>query len=489
MKKYKLSRCTFEITRRCNKKCVHCARGDAENLTLPEWVIDKAIEEISDIEHIVIGNGEPLLEIDRIGYLIDKINGSNWTVTILELTTNGTICDRRIIDIFERFCSCRKGRSAILRISNDEFHDPAEYERAFEFYKPLVEDANKRISKKCNSFIKLRYTIENGAKHKMAYEGRAVDYIRSMGKKQEEFQLMPGTFPLYIHQISRPHRIKIIGNKISCALDILANGYVSFHELVSYKKLDALSIGNLAEKSFSNLVEDHNQKCVILCSEECVANNAKNVATYPLRNDYTLTYAKLRTVLIERIFYLRQLARERYPSIPAQDIIDGIQFPNSLELLKLIAETYERCPYYRKSMIEDIDRLSGTKKAAIYMGAICTAVLMYWNSSESRKYPYWLYGDDEDINEFLSQKFELEEKYVGETPYWLFDNVFGNEDDEETNTHKKQDDNNKVYVCNPDDINIHDVSYDSKETPSMLLEVNYSEEELFEAIKTLMANL
>ena len=97
-KKYKVLDLGIEVTRRCNKACPHCARGDAQDLTISEAMIDRMIEAVDDVRMVRIGNGEALLELDRIEYLIRKINESNWNTIYIETTTNGSILDRRIID-------------------------------------------------------------------------------------------------------------------------------------------------------------------------------------------------------------------------------------------------------------------------------------------------------------------------------------------------------------------------------------------------------
>lgn len=55
-----------EITRKCNKKCPHCMRGEAQDVTISEELIDKLINETEDVLSMSIGGGEALLEIERI---------------------------------------------------------------------------------------------------------------------------------------------------------------------------------------------------------------------------------------------------------------------------------------------------------------------------------------------------------------------------------------------------------------------------------------
>ena len=143
MKRYSFSALAIEITRRCNKKCPHCARGNAQNLTMSEEMIDRIINNAESVEHVTIGSGEALLEIEKIQYLIDKIIKSQWSTKLLELTTNGTIYDKRIIDAFEKICLSGHKNVAVLRISNDQFHDAGEYEQAYAYYKPLADESQQ----------------------------------------------------------------------------------------------------------------------------------------------------------------------------------------------------------------------------------------------------------------------------------------------------------------------------------------------------------
>ena len=69
-KKYSLHDLSVEITRRCNKNCLHCMKGDAQNVTITEDIIDRVIADIPDVARLSLVGGEPLLELDKIAYLI-----------------------------------------------------------------------------------------------------------------------------------------------------------------------------------------------------------------------------------------------------------------------------------------------------------------------------------------------------------------------------------------------------------------------------------
>lgn len=66
MKKYRFHELNIEITRKCNKRCVHCMRGEAQELTMSKEIIDRIFDDVLDVKRIVFGNGEALLEVERI---------------------------------------------------------------------------------------------------------------------------------------------------------------------------------------------------------------------------------------------------------------------------------------------------------------------------------------------------------------------------------------------------------------------------------------
>lgn len=62
-KKYSLHALSIEVTRRCNKNCLHCMKGDAQNVTITEAIIDRVIEDIPDVTRLVLAGGEALSEL------------------------------------------------------------------------------------------------------------------------------------------------------------------------------------------------------------------------------------------------------------------------------------------------------------------------------------------------------------------------------------------------------------------------------------------
>ena len=46
MEKLKLKGLGIEITRKCNKTCSHCMKGDSQNISLSKEIVDKLFSDI-----------------------------------------------------------------------------------------------------------------------------------------------------------------------------------------------------------------------------------------------------------------------------------------------------------------------------------------------------------------------------------------------------------------------------------------------------------
>lgn len=102
MEKIGFSGIAFEVTRRCNLKCKHCMRGEAQNIDLSEKVIDNFLNQTLGIDNILFTGGEPLLAIDKIGYIVDGIIKRNIIVREIHIVTNGTIKDPKFYEIIRK---------------------------------------------------------------------------------------------------------------------------------------------------------------------------------------------------------------------------------------------------------------------------------------------------------------------------------------------------------------------------------------------------
>lgn len=371
MKRYRFSALWIEVTRRCNKKCPHCMKGDAQDVTMDENTIDKIFRDVEDVEGIVIGSGEPLLELGRIEYLINKLIESRWSTRVIELTTNGSILDDRLIEILSLFCSAKDGNIAMLRISNDQFHDEAEYQNAYSFYSEQANIINSGIRKHLGkSGILVEYVLNNAKElGNLWYEGRAVDYIDSGNSPYMHRKNNVG-YP-YHHN----HRIRICGNTIPCSLRVLANGNVGFSETQSYDRSDALSIGNILSESMTEIIDNHNENCMLLCSEMDVLHYSqygKNAKELP-PGEYP--YLEFHNMVCKKILELREKVKRQFPIVPAQEIIAGLPFPSISKMESIIIDLYKQCPECTPNLIANIKKYALTPKHDVYLGAACNVIL------------------------------------------------------------------------------------------------------------------
>ena len=134
----------LEITRKCNLKCEHCFRGEAQDLTMSEQVIDAVLNQIQGFAKINLTGGEPMLVPEKVEYIVDKIIENRIKIFGFGAVVNGTIQDERAISFIN---SCNKLASYInehtitgthimitIEISDDDFHKNCP-KQAIEFYK------------------------------------------------------------------------------------------------------------------------------------------------------------------------------------------------------------------------------------------------------------------------------------------------------------------------------------------------------------------
>lgn len=399
MKSYKFHQLAIEITRRCNRRCVHCFRGDSQNLTMTHELIDKIINDVEDVTTLTLHSGEVLLEIDTIDYLVQKINNSHWKTKLIELTTNGTICNQRIVDIFESFCLRKDGNYALIRISNDQFHNPNEFKKAYAYYEKIIAEANDRIKKTNDaSLIILKNVLEEGNEIKeLQYAGKAKELIDN-GKTFKHGGKTTG------YPYKYGHRIKIVNGVIPCSLQICANGNVTYNEGIDYVTLDEISFGNIKNDSLTNIIDKHNDSCMVLCSETDrlrFTDYGKHFADWG--NSAIPSFLKLERIIYDRIIELRKLAKKRFPHIPAAEIISKIQFPNKQEIIIVYKQLHDssQCASYGGRMAFSI-----TEDNPNYAEVIKLLVLemLYGLEHEpERKKPYHLFGDKADKIRWLRE--------------------------------------------------------------------------------------
>lgn len=320
MNKYVFAGLTVELTRKCNMNCPHCGRGDAQDKTMSTDTIDKLIEDVDKVAFLSVTGGEPLLEMDRLLYLIQSIS-NKWDIVALDIVTNGSILDERIIGAFETFCSIDPKRNVLFSISKDEYHTAGAHETAMSFYKPLVQEANARLNPSDGNGITLDY--HNVAERTLGYSGRAKAIIDKSKKKKKLSKA------LSVDEIGS-HRLKIKNNSVYCNVFITADGGITTPNGMEYSKEDANIFGYLSDDTLSNIIKRFNDANLLLCSESVLLdweNKARLLTDHMGIMEYLriIAYAELCRVILR----IRYTVQKMYGNLAAEDIIRGIQLPTS----------------------------------------------------------------------------------------------------------------------------------------------------------------
>ena len=320
MNKYVFAGLTVELTRKCNMNCPHCGRGDAQDKTMSTDTIDKLIEDVDKVAFLSVTGGEPLLEMDRLLYLIQSIS-NKWDIVALDIVTNGSILDERIIGAFETFCSVDPKRNVQFSISKDEYHTAGAHETAMSFYKPLVQEANARLNPSDGNGITLDY--HNVAERTLGYSGRAKAIIDKSKKKKKLSKA------LSVDEIGS-HRLKIKNNSVYCNVFITADGGITTPNGMEYSKEDANIFGYLSDDTLSNIIKRFNDANLLLCSESVLLdweNKARLLTDHMGIMEYLriIAYAELCRVILR----IRYTVQKMYGNLAAEDIIRGIQLPTS----------------------------------------------------------------------------------------------------------------------------------------------------------------
>lgn len=392
MKKYVFKGMDIELTRRCNMACRHCLRGDAQDRTISTEIIDKIIADTQNCITLYIAGGEPLLEPDRLKYLLDQVS-KNWDTIGIELTSNGSILDASIVDALEQFCRApfpnldgdQFTRTAQLTISHDDYHASGDWQRAIDFYTPLFDQANERLGN--DQMILKTWSPINPEEAKakrdwdsatLIYSGRGVNLVDG---------LLADGFNISIPPVNN-HRLKINGNVVHCKTMITVNGdVVVAAEDDSYDSYDANAVGNILTKSLGEIINEHQDNCVLSCNESAYIDRRRRQELYGSYIDTDthireVDLIKLKTALLfeinDSILKLRQMYKKVFPILPAQDLIGElamVQDDSNLDVLvmRIISNTHWKA---KETLAKQVDELEA-KYASLINPDTAEAVRMY----------------------------------------------------------------------------------------------------------------
>lgn len=142
-KKLQLNEFAIEITRKCNMKCAHCLRGEAQKRNIHKKYITKVLEDISSIGSLTITGGEPTLNIPAIRFILEELKRLEIPVSNFYIVVNGRkSCQslefiQLLIEMY-MYQGCKDEYLSMIQMSNDKYHShPNEQRESKEFLSML----------------------------------------------------------------------------------------------------------------------------------------------------------------------------------------------------------------------------------------------------------------------------------------------------------------------------------------------------------------
>ena len=125
LKKINIYSLSIEITRQCNMCCIHCMRGNAENVNLDPNILNSFLKQVKDITTLTITGGEPSLVPEIMIKLLRKFQKYKIDVGNIYIVTNGKeITNKFITACIEWYLYCYDNEISAVCTSKDMFHEP-----------------------------------------------------------------------------------------------------------------------------------------------------------------------------------------------------------------------------------------------------------------------------------------------------------------------------------------------------------------------------
>lgn len=150
---YSVNSLVLEVTRRCNMRCAHCLRGNAEDQNMNPKIIEKLNQDIDLVYCTTFSGGEPTLNPEIIAEYNRVFGKKTYSFFI---ATNGKVYSQEIMStLVELHSNCEDSDFCSLAVSRDQFRDETDTSiikkyKAFSFFNEQAKNG------------KIRYIIDSG---------------------------------------------------------------------------------------------------------------------------------------------------------------------------------------------------------------------------------------------------------------------------------------------------------------------------------------
>lgn len=325
---------TIETTRKCNLKCKHCYRGDAQNLTIKKEYIDKLFSQIKGVRHVFITGGEPLLAIDELEYICQKVK-ENGNVLGVSLISNGTILSERVANILNNLALWIHNRWKAagvvnddicvgLSISNTEYH---------------INDVNAAINfyrSRTNQWVEVKRNykdVDTITFEALSASGRAknLKHCRLM-KVDTSYRIDYGK-DIDKDEFFNEKKQIVIDEEIITHMCLGANGSLGIVGCQSYEDEEKNKIGDILVTPICEMIEKWNQTHFLTKKEIRNILKSEYAITYFVKDDDRKTeQAKLniRKNILAAEAKIRQNIYNKNPTKPYKNIIEEAKAINAI---------------------------------------------------------------------------------------------------------------------------------------------------------------
>lgn len=306
MEKLSYEQFTLELTRRCNMKCPHCSRGDAQNLDMSEQVLYRSLDNLHTVAEykssqdknftdkgytnfIFLYGGEPFLCPDTVHKLVDYILDRDIFLLGFWAITNGTVLSDSIGKDFQRIIPHIKKCQGLV-VENDRSQFKGNIEEKFKrqsYIKVSCNFHDTEQSKKALEFYKqyegIEVTLFDGDlsedERTLSYNGRAKNLI---DHKTMWFNIRNR------HCMATDRWGKLVEKTITIA----ANGNVFLGLDYEHTDVDNSNLGNVLDKPIYDMAVRWNYEYPLLLDENNKMLEARSYV-FNYENGYTGSFRKM----------------------------------------------------------------------------------------------------------------------------------------------------------------------------------------------------
>ena len=186
-------RLTLELTRKCNMNCIHCMRGDAQNISMSDDIIRAAFSKVRHVNSLLLTGGEVSMVPDRIRAVSRIARELGVKIGRFHIVTNGKSIGPRFIEsVRELYNYCDTPEECCIAYSNDQFHDelsPRQYAALERLARVGTENIESYVK-----FLTLKHPKRTGnySPYNSDVSSRYVDHrdgqdLIAMGRGNENF--------------------------------------------------------------------------------------------------------------------------------------------------------------------------------------------------------------------------------------------------------------------------------------------------------------